>query len=110
MDYADGGDLYKQITQQKKQGSLFSEDQIMEWFVQICLAIKYIHDKKILHRDLKTQNIFLTKSNHIKLGDFGIGKRSLARPGSFSANRPVTRHQKLLLNSQTIQFLKPKLT
>lgn len=74
MDYADGGDLYKQITQQKKQGSLFSEDQIMEWFVQICLAIKYIHDKKILHRDLKTQNIFLTKSNHIKLGDFGIAR------------------------------------
>jgi len=46
----------------------------MDWFTQICLAIKHIHDKKILHRDLKSQNIFLTKNGLIKLGDFGIAK------------------------------------
>jgi serine/threonine protein kinase len=49
-------------------------------FVQICVAIKYIHEKKILHRDLKTKNVFLDKPprpGHIpvvKLGDFGIAK------------------------------------
>jgi NIMA (never in mitosis gene a)-related kinase len=42
--------------------------------VQICLAIKHIHDKKILHRDLKSQNVFLTKNGLVKLGDFGIAK------------------------------------
>ena len=43
-------------------------------FFQTTLALKHIHDRKILHRDLKTQNIFLTQSKTIKLGDFGIAK------------------------------------
>lgn len=43
-------------------------------FVQTTLALKHIHDRKILHRDLKTQNIFLTRSRVVKLGDFGIAK------------------------------------
>jgi NIMA (never in mitosis gene a)-related kinase len=40
----------------------------------MALAIKHIHDKKILHRDLKTQNIFMTQSGQIKIGDFGISR------------------------------------
>jgi len=47
---------------------------VLYWFTQICLAIKHIHDRKILHRDLKSQNIFLTDNNFVKLGDFGIAR------------------------------------
>lgn len=72
MDYADGGDLQSKIKNQKTKQ--FNESQILDWFTQICLAIKHIHDKKILHRDLKSGNIFLTKDGKIKLGDFGIAK------------------------------------
>ena len=52
----------------------YTEDQILDWFVQMALAIKHIHDRKILHRDLKTQNIFMTQSGQIKIGDFGIAR------------------------------------
>jgi NIMA (never in mitosis gene a)-related kinase 1/4/5 len=38
------------------------------------LAVKHCHDKKTIHRDLKSQNIFMTKNKIIKLGDFGIAK------------------------------------
>lgn len=72
MDYADGGDLFQQI--QEAKGKHFPEDKILEWFVQICLALKHIHDRKILHRDIKCQNIFLTKNGVVKMGDFGIAK------------------------------------
>ena len=74
MDYADGGDLYTRIANQKKIGKgmrnsnncclvMYTEDQILDWFVQMALAIKHVHDRKILHRDLKTQNIFMTQTN-----------------------------------------------
>ncbi|XP_010805980.1 serine/threonine-protein kinase Nek1 isoform X4 [Bos indicus x Bos taurus] len=72
MDYCEGGDLFKRINAQK--GVLFQEDQILDWFVQICLALKHVHDRKILHRDIKSQNIFLTRDGTIQLGDFGIAR------------------------------------
>ena len=67
-----GGDLKSRINAQK--GTLFDENLILDWFTQISLAVKHIHDRKILHRDLKSQNIFLNKDGIIKLGDFGIAK------------------------------------
>ena len=74
MDYADGGDMYKKIEYQKKTKKLIPENQLLDWFVQMALAIKHIHDRKILHRDLKTQNIFMTTNGEIKIGDFGIAR------------------------------------
>ena len=53
MDYCDGGDLYNKI--HTMRGVPISEDQILDWFVQITLALKHVHDRKILHRDLKSQ-------------------------------------------------------
>ncbi|NWV37147.1 NEK5 kinase, partial [Grantiella picta] len=74
MEYCDGGDLMKRINMQ--HGVLFEEDQILSWFVQICLGLKHIHDKKILHRDVKTQNVFLSNNGKVaKLGDFGIARQ-----------------------------------
>ena len=72
MDYADGGDLQSKIKQQR--GRLFQEREIIDIFVQIALALKHVHDRKVLHRDLKGQNIFLTRTGMIKLGDFGIAR------------------------------------
>ncbi|XP_062605874.1 serine/threonine-protein kinase Nek11-like isoform X2 [Saccostrea cucullata] len=45
----------------------------MDWFVQLLLAVHYMHQRRVLHRDLKTRNIFL-RQNMIKIGDFGISR------------------------------------
>ena len=72
IDYAEGGDLASRIKTSKSKGYHFPEAQIWRWFMQICIALNYIHENKIIHRDLKSHNIFLTKTGDIKIGDFGI--------------------------------------
>ncbi|XP_025107809.1 serine/threonine-protein kinase Nek4-like [Pomacea canaliculata] len=72
MQYCEGGDLYTRLKEQK--GNPLEERQVVEWFVQIAMALQYMHERNILHRDLKTQNIFLTKSRIIKVGDLGIAR------------------------------------
>merc|ERR550519_19468 len=74
MEFADAGDLAIAIKRQREQQQLISEAQVLSFFVQIAFGLQYIHKKNILHRDLKTQNIFLTTQNIIKIGDFGISK------------------------------------
>ena len=71
-EFADGGDLSQKIEQQKNKP--FPESQILDYIIQICLALQHIHKKKIIHRDLKSGNVFLMKSGLVKLGDFGIAK------------------------------------
>jgi len=72
MAFCEGGDLSTLI--EKRKMRLFPEQEVISWFLQVALALQYMHDEHILHRDLKTQNIFLTKQGIIKLGDFGIAK------------------------------------
>ena len=74
-EYADKGDLYNQLLIQKEKNIHFTEETIQDWLIQTCQALKYIHSKHIIHRDIKPHNIFLTKKGSIKLGDFGISKR-----------------------------------
>ena len=72
MDYCAGGDLYQRLKRQK--GVLLAEDRVLDWFTQMCLGLKHVHDRKVLHRDLKTQNVFMTADGRCKLGDFGVSK------------------------------------
>ncbi|XP_034633009.1 serine/threonine-protein kinase Nek4 isoform X2 [Trachemys scripta elegans] len=72
MGFCEGGDLYHKLKEQK--GKPLPENQVVEWFVQIAMALQYLHEKHILHRDLKTQNVFLTRTNIIKVGDLGIAR------------------------------------
>lgn len=75
MEFCAGGDLNQLIVEQKEAqgGRKLEEQQVVDWATQIALAIFYMHDKRILHRDLKTPNIFIT-DHRVKLGDFGISK------------------------------------
>lgn len=75
MEYADGGSLSDAIkARQCREMPRFTEREALAIFSQSCLALKHMHERHILHRDLKSQNIFLTKDGTVKLGDFGISK------------------------------------
>ena len=72
-EYADSGDLQQKLDEQKKKNEYFDEGTLLDWLMQICLALKYIHEKNIIHRDIKPSNILLMK-DIAKLGDFGVAK------------------------------------
>ncbi|EAR85756.2 Serine/Threonine kinase domain protein (macronuclear) [Tetrahymena thermophila SB210] len=74
MEYCEHGDLAFHIKRKKQKKEYFPEMLIVNWFYELALSIKYIHEKKILHRDIKTSNIFITRDGTIKIGDFGISK------------------------------------
>ncbi|KAL4647599.1 serine/threonine-protein kinase Nek8 isoform X2 [Arapaima gigas] len=83
MEYAPGGTLADYL--QKRCNSLLDEDTILHFFVQILLALYHVHNKLILHRDLKTQNILLDKHQMIvKIGDFGISKILVSKSKAYT--------------------------
>lgn len=84
MEYADDGDLHQAIKRRREKGlDYFPEGTVRNYFVQVTLALQYLHRHNILHRDLKSQNIFMTRSGLLKLGDFGIS-RTLSHDNDFA--------------------------
>ena len=74
MEFADRGDLYQKIVQHKKSAMLFEESDIWRIFIQLVKGLKSLHDLQILHRDLKSANVFLFKNGSAKLGDLNVSK------------------------------------
>ena len=74
MEFAEEGDLEKKIKNNLKKRLYFEENTIWKWIIQLLLGIKYLHDNRIMHRDLKCANIFLMKNGLLKLGDLNVSK------------------------------------
>ena len=79
MEYADKGDLFQLITERKKTKNYFIEQEVWKIFIQLLNGLKALHDFKILHRDIKSANVFLFKGGICKLGDLNVSK--VARKG-----------------------------
>ena len=79
MEYADRGDLYQKIVEHKKSAMFFEESDIWRIFIQLVKGLKALHELKILHRDLKSANVFLLSDGSAKLGDLNVSK--VARRG-----------------------------
>ena len=74
MEYADDGDLASKIKYNNVNGLMFTENIIWDYFIQILYGLKYLHDNKIMHRDLKSANLFLMKNGTVKIGDLNVSK------------------------------------
>ncbi|DAZ94089.1 TPA: hypothetical protein N0F65_004201 [Lagenidium giganteum] len=74
FEWAEAGDLKRQIRKANEKGVRFDERTIWRYFSQMCAAILHLHRARIMHRDLKPANIFLTLQGVVKVGDLGLGR------------------------------------
>lgn len=88
MELCDGGDLLQYIEKQTKYRELANEKTIWKYFIQMIKGLKTLHDKNIVHRDIKCANVFLMKSGDLKLGDLNVSK--VARKGELLSTQTGT--------------------
>lgn len=74
MEYINGGDLHKLIRLYQDKKTFLPEPEIWKMAFELSTAIQYLHSKNIIHRDIKTLNILITKDHTIKLADLGASK------------------------------------
>ena len=70
LEYAEGGTLKEKFNGENN----IEENTLIFWLMQICLGLSYLHKKNIIHRNIKPENIFLTKTGLIKIGSLGLAK------------------------------------
>lgn len=73
-EYANHGDLFKRLGRLKQRHQSLPEDACWIYFIQLCLGVQALHRNNILHRDLKSANVFLASHNRLKIGDLGVAK------------------------------------
>mmetsp|Transcript_18992 Transcript_18992/g.21462 ORF Transcript_18992/g.21462 Transcript_18992/m.21462 type:complete len:383 (-) Transcript_18992:1930-3078(-) len=76
LDYFNGGELFYHLSKAKK----FDENQTRFYVAQMVLALEYMHERNIIYRDLKPENVLLDEQGYIKITDFGLSKENIELP------------------------------
>ena len=89
LEFADDGDLIQKIKYNKEHRLIFHEDTIWEFIIQMLLGVSYLHSSKIIHRDLKSANIFLMKNGQLKIGDLNVSKHMKSSQACTTVGTPL---------------------
>ncbi|CAG9330070.1 unnamed protein product [Blepharisma stoltei] len=89
MDYAEGGDLQQLLLKHRLRKKNFNEKELWRFANELCSAVSYLHSRKIIHRDIKCHNVFLTKDHSVKLGDLGASKMVSAEMQATRVGTPL---------------------
>lgn len=73
-EWARHGDLAHLLRQARQNGKRFEEGEVWHFFLQLCIAVDYLHSIKVLHRDLKPANVLVDHRRNVKLADLGVAK------------------------------------
>ena len=71
LEFAQRGTLYERIKEYSKENKKFEQIQILDWMVQIFIGLYCLHKNDIMHRDIKSDNLFLCDNDVVKIGDLG---------------------------------------
>ncbi|CAD8112967.1 unnamed protein product [Paramecium primaurelia] len=75
MEYCPGGELFNQLRKVQRM----NQDQAKIYFVEVCIAIAFLHSQNVLYRDVKPENILIDEYGHLKVADFGLAKPNMGQ-------------------------------
>ena len=74
IEFADDKDLYQKLSRRGVKDEYYDEDDVWYIFLQLLKGLKALHDLRIMHRDLKSANVFMNKDLTVKLGDMNVSR------------------------------------